>query len=92
MFLHNMISEHYEVELPMIVRGDNNTALAFVTNEECSDRTKHWDVELKYMNELYKKGFITPERVDSGDNESDLHTKPLAREPFEKHRWAIGIR
>ena len=91
-FMKNLLSQHFEVELPMIVRGDNNTALTYIENEECSERTKHWDIEMKWLNELYQEGIIKPERFNTDENEADMHTKPLGREVFERHRNAIGIK
>jgi len=91
-FLYNVLSQHWDVELPMKCKGDNNTALAYITNEECSERTKHWDVDLRYINEVYNDDKIIGERLDTENNMADIHTKPLPRAAFEKHRLALGIR
>ena len=47
---------------------------------------------MKWLNELYQEGIIKPERVNTDENEADMHTKPLGREVFERHRNAIGIK
>jgi hypothetical protein len=90
--LYNVMSQHMEIELPIPLYGDNNTATNFILNEDLSKKTKHWDIALKYSNQLYQLGIIMGIRVDSDDNKSDIHTKALGRLAFERHRLALGIR
>eukprot|EP00980_Cylindrotheca_fusiformis_P025025 scaffold12934_cov105-Cylindrotheca_fusiformis.AAC.1 len=74
-----------KVELPIIVRVDNNGAIFMAENVSVSPRTKHIDVRYKFVNEFVEDGFIQIIFVRSEENDADLFTKNLGGELFEKH-------
>ena len=72
---------HVEVELPMIVKCDNQGAI-FLTKNESSTRTKHMDVRVHFIREL--EGIIDYQYINSKDNLADVQTKNLTTEQFKK--------
>ena len=71
------------VELPMVIRCDNQGAI-FLAKNETSTRTKHIDVRYHFIRELVEAGVIKIEYVNTKDNIADALTKNLSSEQFEK--------
>jgi hypothetical protein len=61
----------------MELRVDNQAALRQIVSEETSTKTKHIDIKIKYVKELFKQGFINPVYVSTTEMKADLLTKPL---------------
>ena len=74
-----------KVELPIIVRVDNNGAIFMSENLAVSQRTKHVDIRYKFVNEFVEDGFLRIIFVRSEDNDADMFTKNLKGELHEKH-------
>ena len=73
------------VELPIIVRVDNNGAIFMSENLAVSQRTKHVDIRYKFVNEFVEDRFLKIIFVRSEDNDADMFTKNLKGELHEKH-------
>ena len=74
-----------KVELPIIVRVDNIGAIFMAENRAVSQRTKHVDTRLRFVNEFIEKGFIKIRFVKTDENNADLFTKNLGSELHERH-------
>jgi len=74
-----------KVEIPIIVRVDNNGAIFMSENVVVSQRTKHVDVRYKFVNEFVEDGFLKIRFVRSEDNDADIFTKNLKGELHERH-------
>ena len=72
-----------EVELPMVIRCDNQGAIFLATNES-STRTKHVDVRYHFICDLVEQGIIRLEYINTKVNVADMLTKNLPTEQFEK--------
>ena len=86
-----MLSQEVYIELPMRIYVDNTASVKYATNDLCSEKTRHWDIALKYINEKYGQGLIQMLWVEGSEQRADILTKALSREPFEKHRTSFGI-
>ena len=73
-----------KIELPIIVHCDNigNTYLG--NNATLSQRTKHIDVKHHFVREFIDKGLIKIVFVKSEENDTDIWTKKIKQETFEK--------
>ena len=91
LFVLRVLKEFVTVEQPIKVWLDNNCARKYCTYDVCSDRTKHWDVDLKLQVEYAERGIMEYLYIPSEDNSSDIHTKPTAAQLFKKHRTKMGI-
>ena len=74
-----------KVELPIIVRIDNVGAIFMSGNKTTTSRAKHVDIRTKYVNEYCEDGKIKIIFVKSVDNDSNICTKNLGGDFFEKH-------
>ena len=74
-----------KVELPIIVRVDNVGAIFMSGNKTTTSRAKHVDIRTKYVNKYCEDGKIKIVFVKSVDNDSDICTKNLGCDLFEKH-------
>ena len=68
-----------KVQLPVVVRVDNNAAIFMSKNVTTTSRTKHVDVRTKFVRELQQSGVISIKFVRSEDNISDILAKNLGR-------------
>ena len=82
----------YEPEVvPVVVRGDNQGALALAKNPEFHPRTKHIAVRYHWIRDLVKAGMIEVQYVPTALMLADMLTKPLERVKFEQARRRMGI-
>ena len=88
MFMFNLLegmNEHKDINLPMILRIDNTGAIYLANNHSTGQRTKHIDIRVHYLRELIDKGYIKTKFIKSADNDSDIFTKNVNEELFNKH-------
>jgi hypothetical protein len=74
-----------EVELSMIIEVDNKGAKDLMNNWSVGGRTRHIDIRYFYIRELKQRNTVKIEWISSEQNCSDLFTKNLGNELFEKH-------
>ena len=72
-----------KVELPINVHVDNVGAIFLAENNNSGERTKHVDIWHHYAREVIEDGIIV--FVKSEENDSDLYTKNLNGELYQKH-------
>jgi hypothetical protein len=70
-----------EVELPMIIEVDNKGAKDLMNNWSLGGRTRHINILYFYIRELQERNTVKIE----WKNCSDLFTKNLGNELYEKH-------
>jgi Reverse transcriptase (RNA-dependent DNA polymerase) len=80
-----------EVELPMTIFVDNTGAIHLSNNWSTAPRTKHISLRYHYVRELIEQGVIEIKFVRSEENVSDIFTKNLRQELFEKHQLGLGV-
>ena len=76
---------HVEVELPIIVKTDNVGAIFMSENASTGVRLRHVDTRYHFVREFIEDGFIKIEFVRSTENESDVFTKNVNQETYQKH-------
>ncbi|KAE8258945.1 hypothetical protein A4X09_0g7837 [Tilletia walkeri] len=77
---------------PVLIRGDNQGALALAQNPGYHRRTKHIELRYHYIRSLKTQGTVDLEYVDTHNQTADILTKPVPAPVLYKHRDAIGIR
>ena len=75
-----------KVELPIIVRMDNIGAIFMSENISTSNRTKHVDCRVRFVNQFIEDGFLKIIFVKSEENKSDPLTKNVTGETYERHK------
>ena len=73
------------MELPIVVKTDNIGALFMSQNSSTGVRTRHVDTRYHFIRENVEDGIVRVEFVKSCDNDSDIFTKNVSQEIYEKH-------
>jgi hypothetical protein len=74
-----------EVELPIIVKTDNVGAMFMAQNSSSGVRTRHVDTRYHFVRENLDDGIIKIEFIKSVENQSDIFTKNVTQEIYERH-------
>jgi len=74
---------HMKIEV--CVNVDNIGAIFLAENQNSSDCTKHVDICYHFIRQYIKEGTIMIEFVRSSENDSDIFTKNVTSETFNKH-------
>jgi hypothetical protein len=73
------------IELPIIVKTDNIGAMFMAQNSSSGVRTCHVDTRYHYIRDNVEAGIIKIEFVRSMEYDSDIFTKNIIQEIYEKH-------
>jgi len=74
-----------KVQLPVTVLVDNVGAIFMSSNVTTTSRTKHVDIRTKYVREYVQDGIVKIVFVRSESNRSDIMTKNVQGDLFDKH-------
>ena len=74
-----------KVQLPVTVLVDNVGAIFMSSNVTTSSRTKHVDIRTKYVRQYVEDGIVKIVFVRSESNRSDIMTKNVQGDLFDKH-------
>ena len=74
-----------DVQLPIVVKTDNIGALFMSQNASTGVRTRHIDTRYHFIREIIDDGLIKIEFVRSKENDSDIFTKNVNQETYERH-------
>ena len=74
-----------ELDLPIVIKTDNIGALFMSQNSSSGVRTRHVDTRYHFIRENVEDGIVKMEFVKSSDNDSDIFTKNVNDEIYEKH-------
>ena len=82
--LRGLCEEHgHPQQKPTVLKMDNTAAIAIAEDPQMHDKSKHIHRRHLYIRELVAEGIIEPKYVKTGENTSDIFTKPLPRKEFE---------
>jgi hypothetical protein len=85
-FIYYLLREiGIEVILPITVKTDNVGAMFMAQNASSGVRTRHIDTLNHYVGENLEEGIINIEFVKSIENDSDIFTKNVSQEIYDKH-------
>ena len=74
---------------PVIVHVDNQGAIHLAKNPVHHDRSKHIDIKYHFTRDCYKNKVIEIVHVSTGDNVSDMMTKPSTKVKLRKFHSAL---
>jgi hypothetical protein len=74
-----------QVNLPIIVKTDNIGAMFMAQNASSGVRTRHVDTRYHFVRENLEDGIIKIEFVKSAENDSDIFTKNVSQDVYERH-------
>ena len=81
----------YEKEKGTTIYCDNSSTIKLSRNPVLHGRSKHIDVRFHFLRELTKDGIIELIHCSTKEQLSDIMTKPLKLETFEKLRDKLGM-
>ena len=70
---------------------DNQIAIAHMKNVVVSQRAKHMDIKVKFIQDHVEKGHVTVDYCPTGEQPVDILTKALAAEAFASSRWLVCV-
>ena len=77
---------------PLILNCDNQGVIALAKDNKFHVRTKHIDVHYHFIHEAVEDGKVVVQYIPTGDNVSDIFTKPLAKAKFRELTELLGLR
>ena len=77
---------------PLILNCDNQGAITLAKDNKFHLRTKHIDVRYHFIREAVEDGKVAVQYIPTGDNVSDIFTKPLAKAKFQELAELLGLR
>jgi hypothetical protein len=77
---------------PMVLRCDNQSAIALCKDGKFHARTKHMDIRYHYIREQVVNKKIKVIYIPSNSNPADIMTKPLPRKSHEVHTVKLGLK
>lgn len=76
---------------PLLLKADNQGAIALAKNPDFHCQTKHIDVNYHWIREAIKLDYITIEFVPTTAMAADSFTRPLLIQAFQAFIYLIGI-
>ena len=74
-----------QVNLPIIVKTDNIGAMFMAQNASSGVRTRHVDTRYHFVRENLEDGIIKIEFLKSAENDSNIFTKNVSQDVYERH-------
>jgi hypothetical protein len=65
---------------------DNNGCLSLAKSDHYKDRSKHFEIRFRFINDYIDRGFLELRRVDSKDQLADLGTVPRPWSQLQRMR------
>ena len=86
-----MLFMGFKLKIPVDIKIDNIGAIFMSENRTSSGRTRHMDTRDAYVNQLQEEGLIKVSFVSTHDNPSDVGTKNVTGEVYQKHEPTMLI-
>ncbi|GJR56439.1 ribonuclease H-like domain-containing protein [Tanacetum coccineum] len=77
--------------LPVDLHCDSNSVIKIVANHVFHERTKHLEIDLYFVREIFLKGVVKTVKVDSANQIADVFTKGLGTIQHKKILEKLGM-
>ena len=93
LWLHSFLWELRSMpDDPLILNCDNQGAIALAKDNKFHTHTKHIDMCYRFIHEAVEDGKVMVQYILTGDNVSDIFTKPLTKVKFWGLAELLGLR
>ena len=93
LWLHSFLWElHSAPDDLLILNCDNEGAIALAKDNKFHAHTKHIDMRYHFICEAVEDRKVTVQYIPTGDNVSDIFTKPLTKAKFQELTELLGLR
>jgi hypothetical protein len=86
LWIRNWLSYYFDVNQPVVVKGDNNGSHKSADHPTDRERTKHYDVKVFFVRNHIRDGDVKLVKVASVDNVADILTKATDPRKFSSHK------
>jgi hypothetical protein len=76
---------------PLIIRCDNQSAIALTKDDAYHARTKHFDIRHHFIREQVERNIIEVEYINTNENTADIFTKALNSRKLECHCEGMNL-
>lgn len=76
---------------PMVIYGDNQSAINLLKNLQFHKRNKHIDVQYHFVHEKYKNKEISIDYINTNNQVANIMTKFLPHGNFQKFHHLMGV-
>ena len=80
------------VDKPIIIKEDNQGAIAIAKDPVKHTRAKHIDIRFHFLRDIIKRGDIELEYCSTENMTADILTKPVSKNKFVKCRDEMGLK
>jgi hypothetical protein len=84
-YVQQMVQELTSIVLTAVLLEDNQGAIYLVRNQRVGQRTKHIDIRMHFIRELYEQKLIDVKYVETELNAADIFTKNPPEKLFATH-------
>lgn len=81
-----------DMNLPIVLNGDNQGTLDLIKNPEHHSKSKHIDIQLHYLREVVNDGYASTAHVSTRSMVADIFTKPLPAPVLQELREKLGVK
>ena len=82
----------YEQKGATVLLEDNNSTIAQTENPLHHKQTKHINIAYHFTRQMISEKVVVLQPIDTGDQVTDMMTKPLPKIVFMKHYRMLGMR
>ncbi|CAM8939607.1 unnamed protein product [Rhodiola kirilowii] len=90
LWLQNQLSDFSLIFDNIPIYCDNTSAISVAKNPTHHSKMKHIEIRHHFIRDCVEKGLVSIEFCRTEDQVTDIFTKALHREPFERLRIALG--
>lgn len=91
-WIRNLVNDiGIQINDPITIKTDSQSAMALSTSQKASNRSKHIDLRYHYIRDMVQQNKYKLEYVSTEDNVADMLTKPLGSIRIARLRSLAGI-
>ena len=91
LWLKGMINELGINQKVVVIHYDSQSTLHLMKNHAYHERTKHIDVQMHFIWDIFARGFVVMKKICTKSNTVDMLTKVLPSNKFKPYLSMIGV-